>query len=250
MLKSAKDVMALAIGATDGHIGKVKDLYFDDQTWTVRYFVVDTGGWLSGRKVLISPTAVGEPDWKQEVLPVSLTRRQVADSPDIDLELPVNRQAELDLAMHYGWATYWGSAPRALDPTLSDSVAAEATRHERRIAEQEAATHLRSAADVLGYHVHATDGRIGHVNDFLLDTDHWAVRYAGIDTSNFLGGREALIAIDWLQKVDWADELLWVALNRQQIKASPDYHRGQPVTREYETRLHEYYGQPKYWKKS
>ena len=84
MLRTIKELHEYAIGAVDGVIGHVKDLYLDDKDWVVRYLVVDTGGWLSDKKVLISPMAIGKPNWAQEVLPVSITKEQVRNSPDVD----------------------------------------------------------------------------------------------------------------------------------------------------------------------
>ena len=97
MLRNVKDLRGYAIRATDGVIGEVDDLYFDDEDWAIRYLVVDTGNWLSGRKVLISPLAIGHPDWLGQLLPVSLTKAQVEGSPDIDTRKPVSRQQEAAL---------------------------------------------------------------------------------------------------------------------------------------------------------
>ena len=91
MLRSVQDIQGYAIRATDGVIGHVRDVYFDDHNWAVRYFVVDTGTWLASRKVLISRFAVGEPDWAARVMPVSITKEQVKGSPDIDTDKPVSR---------------------------------------------------------------------------------------------------------------------------------------------------------------
>ena len=96
MMRNVNDLRGYAIRATDGVIGTVVDFYFDDQDWGIRYLVVDTGNWLSGRKVLISPLALGLPDWMIRELPVSLTKSQVKRSPDIDTKKPVSRQHEAD----------------------------------------------------------------------------------------------------------------------------------------------------------
>ena len=108
MLRTMNDLEGYAIRATDGTIGHVKDFYFDDETWVIRYLVVDTGTWLSSRKVLISPVAIGHPNWAEKVLPVSITKEQVKNSPDIDTEKPVSRQHEIRYLGYYGYPYYWG----------------------------------------------------------------------------------------------------------------------------------------------
>jgi len=110
MLRNITELRGYAILATDGHIGTVDDFYFDDEDWAIRYLVVDTGGWLSGRKVLISPLSLGHPDFVGRLLPVSLTKSQVEHSPDIDTRKPVSRQHEAELFEYYGYPYYWGGA--------------------------------------------------------------------------------------------------------------------------------------------
>ncbi|MBN1992099.1 MAG: PRC-barrel domain-containing protein, partial [Anaerolineae bacterium] len=107
MLRSVKELKNYTLQAKDGEVGLVVDLYFDDDQWTVRYLVVDTGKWLPGRRVLVNRLALGRPDWQSHVFPVDLTKEQVKNSPDIDLAQPVSRQAEIDLVQHYQWPIYW-----------------------------------------------------------------------------------------------------------------------------------------------
>lgn len=109
MKRNIKSLIGFTIGATDGEIGKVTEFYFDDETWTIRYLIVETGSWLFGRKVLISPIALLTPDWENKIFPINLTKEQIKNSPDIDTERPVSRQQELDMYAHYPWGTYWGS---------------------------------------------------------------------------------------------------------------------------------------------
>src|SRR5687768_3585048 len=105
-MRPASSFKGLTIAAADGDIGSVKDLYFDDGSWTVRYLVVDTGAWLPGRQVLISPMSVNQPVTLDRVF-VDLTREQVKDSPPVESDLPVNRQNELELSRHYRYPYYW-----------------------------------------------------------------------------------------------------------------------------------------------
>jgi len=95
MLRSLKDLQHYEIGAIDGVIGHVKDFYFDDDAWVARYLVVDTGNWLPGREVLITPISIHHPNWVGRILPVSITKAQVEGSPAIATHLPVSRQHEM-----------------------------------------------------------------------------------------------------------------------------------------------------------
>ena len=209
MLRSMKDLKDYAIHATDGIIGQVKDFYFDDKAWVIRYLVVDTGSWLSSRKVLISPIAIGQPDWANKVLPVSITKEQVKNSPDIDTDKPVSRQHETRYLGYYGYPFYWGgvglwgggSLPghdddrvRWLHSTPTRSVRERGgLRAGRSGAARDDDLHLRSCKAVMGYHIEATDGDIGHVQGLLVDEETWAIRYMVVDTSNWWLGHKVLI---------------------------------------------------------
>ena len=107
MQNSTKDLKGNAIVATDGDIGKVDDFYFDDKSWTIRYLVADTGNWLLGRKVLLSPIAVGKADFSSGRINVKLTKKQVEESPSIDSDKPVSRQHEAYYHDYYGYPYYW-----------------------------------------------------------------------------------------------------------------------------------------------
>ena len=263
MLRNIQDLEGCTIGASDGPIGHVKDCYFDDEGWVVRYLVVETGNWLASRKVLISPIAVSPPNWAAKLLPVSLTKEQVRESPDIDTDKPVSRQHELDHATHYGYPSYWGGGglwgegmyPNMLLPGYEGFGSAEASRSEGEYAyaKREAARHqdddphLRSCNAVTGYHIHATDGEIGHVAGLLVDDRTWAILYLVVDTGNWWGGHKVLIAPSWIQDVSWFDSMVSVRLTRQAVKGAPAYDPTEPLDRRHEMRLYKHYGRPGYW---
>ena len=263
MLRSMKDLEGYKIQATDGTVGHVKDFYFDDEAWVVRYLIVDTGTWLQSRKVLISPIGIGHPSWEQRTLPVTISRQQVKDSPDIDTEKPVSRQHELGHLSYYGYQHYWGgedlwggvpypsmmmpthsgilSTPQALLDAQRASAQAERARH------QDEDPHLRSCKAVIGYRIQATDGEIGHVQGLLVDDETWAIRYLVADTSHWWLGHRVLVAPQWIGKVSWSETTVSVDLTRQQVKAAPPYDAAARLDREQEVGLHKHYGRAGYW---
>lgn len=240
MLRSMKELQGYIIRALDGDIGKVHDFFFGDFEWTVRYLVADTGTWLVGQRVLLSPSALGDPDWEAHSLPVHLTKNQVEKSPPISMDKPVSRQMEHDLHAYYGWRPYWsGSAPMLSGQEL------EAVKEKRGAAEAD--PHLRSTREVTGYQIQASDGDIGHVADFIVDDDLWVIRYLVIDTRNWLPGKKVLVSPAWVESVDWPERKLQIDLKRETIKACPEFDPSAPINREYEIRLYDFYGRPKYW---
>ena len=261
MLRSMKDLEQYAIGATDGPIGHVKDFYFDDDAWVIRYLVVDTGSWLSSRKVLISPMSIRQPDWIGKLLPVSITQAQVGKSPDIDTDKPVSRQHEIEYLGYYGYPYYWGGeglwgegmSPYALLPLEPVVGRAEQRRDEEATARAEREhqrnddPHLRSCQAVVGYHIHASDGEIGHVSGLLVDEATWAIRYMVVDTSNWWLGHEVLIAPQWISGLDWSDQSVSVGLTRESVKNAPPYDSTAELNRQREAGLYEHYGRSGYW---
>ena len=253
MLRNVKDLRGYAIRATDGVIGDVDDFYFDDEDWAIRYLVVDTGSWLSGRKVLVSPLAIGHPDWLARFLPVSLTKTQVETSPDIDTRKPVSRQHEAEYFGHYGYPYYWGGAGLWGMGAYPGSLTIEGRIEEDMKLKRTAATqttddsHLRSCSAVIGHHVHATDGDIGHVENFLIDDHTWAIRYLIVDTSNWWGGHQVLVAPQWIEAVSWLDGRVSVGLTRQAVKGAPPYDPAAQLDRQLEQGTYEHYGRPGYW---
>ena len=255
MLNSISQLTGSHIVATDGEIGHVLEAYFDDQAWAIRYLVVDTGRWLAGREVLISPYAVRQPVGSDKKLDVSLTRRQVEGSPAVDTHRPVSRQHERDYLNYYDYPQYWtGGELWAFDalpllppplPTAVETAAQCAARDADVPAED---MHLRSSHAVTGYDINAADSSIGHVKDFLYDDESWAIRYLVVDTRNWWpGGKKVLVATHWIASIDWADQTVQVALTREQVRNSPEYDESASVDRAYEQRLHDAYGRAGYW---
>lgn len=262
MLRQIKDLQDLAIVVTDGTIGDVKDLYFDDKDWAIRYLVVDAGSWLSSRKVLISPISAGKPDWVAKQLPVTLTREQVKNSPDIDTDMPVTRQHETDYLDYYQYPYYWGGMglwggdgyPNMLMPGYAGYSSAPVLRAEADSAQARTEArqrdndpHLRSCSAVVGYHIEASDGEIGHVQGLLVDEESWAIRYLVVSTSNWWLGHDVLVAPQWIKRVSWEEQAVVVDLNRDALKQAPSYDSALPLAREMEIAVYKHYGRAGYW---
>ena len=255
MLRSMKDLHGFTIGATDGDIGTVKEFYFDDVSYTVRYVVVETGGWLSDRRVLLSPIAFRATDWEHQRITTGLTKAKVEKSPDIDTQKPVSRQHETAFFGYYGYGPYWegpylwGASPNPYlgpGPVLNPAALGREQSWNWEGRERHD-PHLRSSRAVTGYHIQSTDGDIGHVEGFVVDDESWAIRYMIVDTSNWWAGKKVLVAPAWIEKVDWDQSKVHVTITRAQIENSPEYDPAQPVERAYEQQLHGHYGQPRYW---
>jgi hypothetical protein len=240
MLRSLKELNNYTIEATDGDIGHVYGFFFQDFTWTIRYLVVDTGKWLPGRRVLVAPIALGEAHWDTKRLTVNLTQEQVRNSPDMDTDKPVSRQYELALYQHYSWPIYWGPTDVVSDDMPPPLLA------EARL-EEEGNTHLHSSREVVNYYIHAQDGDLGHVEDFIIDDDAWVIRYVVIQTHNWLPGKSVLVAMSWISEISWIGHLISVDLTRDEIKNCPEFDPDEPVNRAYEEVLYDYHGRPKYW---
>lgn len=267
MLRSMNDLEKYTIAASDGHVGMVKDVLFDDLTWVVRYFVVETGTWLRNRKVLISPISIQKPNRWEHILPVLITTDQVKDSPEIDTDQPVSRQHEMDYLGYYGYPYYWGGAglwaggmyPYLMHPGYIDSLNGNDEIHKAELAHHAARTsvshqnhqnkdpNLRSCKTIIDYHIHAKDGDIGHIAEILVEENTWAVRYLVINTSNWWGGHQVLISPEWIKDVNWLDKSITLNLTRQLVKDSPEYDSTEQMNRHQEAEIYEHYGLTGYW---
>lgn len=205
--------------ARDGEVGKLKDMLFDDLSWGLRYYVVNSGGIIDKNEVLISPLAVRNINYQEQIIDLNLSCKQIEASPGVQEKLPVSRHYEQELFRYYGWAPYWEG-----DPILSSVFPPQPyVSHVNQPSPREPLNpHLRSAAEVIGYRIETEDHRFGHVSDFILDEAEWRVGYIGVSTRNWLPGKNVLIRPDWVEAIDCGKACLNVTMNRSTITSAPD----------------------------
>jgi uncharacterized protein YrrD len=221
MLQNIKELYGDRLAAVDGDIGHVKDFYFDDKTWLIRYLVADTGSWLAGRLVLLAPHAFAKLDQNGKTLHIKLNKKQIQNSPSIESHKPVSRQYEEEYYRYYGWPAYWdgggglglGGCPVVIPPPLKELPA----RHTR------ADHHLQSTQSVTGYTIQTVDGMIGSVNDFIVDCKSWAIRELVVETGHWYSGKEILISPDKIDRISYEESKVFVNLTMADIQRTGEY---------------------------
>ena len=205
MLTNTKTIYGTAVEAIDGVAATVSDAYFDGKLWTVRYLVVHTGNWLSGRRVLVSPHAIEHSDWVHRRIRVSMTTKELEAARDVSTKLPLNRQEELEGADLLAWEAYWAGV-------LDDDSHAGGDPH------------LRSTKAVAGHHIEGTDGRIGHVDNFIIDDESWTIRYLVVGTRSWWPGKRVLIEPQSVESIRWDARMVRVTMRQSEIEHSPEYN--------------------------
>ena len=245
MLSKVKTLKGYQLESLEGEIGNVKEFYFDDRHWTIRYLVANTGTWLIGRQVLISPYALAAINNPGRNIAINLTKEQIKASPALDTDKPVSHQFEQDYYGYYGWPAYWdGPSTWGANAYLERDGGKWGVLNPGGKAWDR---HLRSTHAVSGYSIHALDGDLGHVEDFIVDDETWAIRYLIINTGTWWPGKKVLISPPWIERVSWSESSVFVNLSRQSIKESPAYTDESLVTRDYEIGLHGHYNRKGYW---
>lgn len=255
MLRSTKEIIGYKILALDGEIGKVADFYLEEEAWTIRYLVVDIGFWILGRKVLLSPAALGKPDWNSQVFPVKLSKNQIENSPDIDTYKPVSREHEISLGNYYRWPFYWtqlhtmAAAPFVSPVALKEMDSKRQDEHAKIQPDSDASAQykLRSFQELVAYQVEGLDGSLGHVHDFIVDDETWIIRYLVLDADETARGKKILISPLWLRSVSYDEELVRIDLSQDSVVHSPNFDPKKPIQRKYEEIIYDYHGRPYYW---
>ncbi len=220
MLRSIKQLYGSKLRASDGEIGHVSDLYFDDQQWTVRYVVADTGSWIPGQE--------------GNRLPVNLTRKQIEDSPPIESDKPVSLQYEEEYYRYYGWPAYPGMggmyvgggmsgvAGFPVVPTMSQMPDEETNLCER--SNNNGNPHLRSTQAIDGYHIQTGDGKIGHVIDFIMDDESWAICHLVVETGHWFAGKQIAISPKQIDRISSQESKVFVNVTKKAILEAPEYY--------------------------
>ena len=246
MLRSLKELERYKVTASDGDIGHVENFLLDDEHWAVRYLIVETSGFLDGRRVLISPISFREVDWPTKRFHLALTMEKIKNSPSVNTDKPVIRQHELGFYGHYRYAHYWGSS-WMWGTGNTPGLLANGKWNEASVDDKSEDVHLRSANELRGYHIQGSDEPIGHVEDLIVDDETWAIRYLVIKTNNWLFGKKVLVSPHWATRVSWDERNVYVAMSRQSIMDSPELNGLQNINRDFEARLFKHYGRPAYW---
>ncbi|HET9241284.1 MAG TPA: hypothetical protein VFO10_28725 [Oligoflexus sp.] len=259
MLYRASALIKIGVQAVDRGAGIIKDLYFDDRAWKIRYCVVDTGSWLSGRQVLISPEALTALDAEAGAFQSKLTEEQIKNSPGADTEKTVSRQYEEYLSSYYGWSPYW-STPQAVSSfpgiytyppypagisrtldLLSSATPKSPSEEGQSYPGQAEESHLRSFLEVKSYGLRALDGDLGHVEDLLIDAADWSVTHVIVDTRTWWPGGEVVVDRGMIQAINWEDRVMMVAMVRDEVKEAPPYSRDLSLSESFQTKVSQYY---------
>jgi uncharacterized protein YrrD len=241
MIRSIKELRGKKMSAVDEVIGKLVDIYFEENTWVVRYLVVEVGDWLDRNTLLFSPLAV---TLHEEGINIGIKREMIEKSPPINIERPFSRQQEVELHRYYDWPFYWIRLDHSSYPLIEMYTEMQKAGN---IEEEAEDPNLRSVREVKGYRIAARDGDIGRVDDFLIDEDSWKLLYMVVDTGSWLPGRKVLVSPTWVEEIDWNGSRVRVDLDQDTIRNSPEYDPSELPDREYENQLYEHYERDKYW---
>lgn len=234
---SVKGITGFGIGATDGKIGTVKEIYFEDHTWTVRYLIVKTGNFLKEKLILISTQALLDADWDNELFSTNLSTDQIINSPDIDTDKPVYRQQEVKLYEHFPWDIYWamGIIP------MEDSVEIAISEKQKEIGAN-ANPHLRSSDKVTGYTLHAIDGELGHIDDLIIETESWKITYVVLKTGSWFSGQKILIPTEWIIEINWLSSTFVMEATVEKVQQCEPFDADGGVNEAYEKVRRDYKG--------
>ena len=212
--------------------------------------IADTGNWLVGRQVLISPYALNGVNNEDQYIVINLTKNQIQNSPSLASDKSISRQYEEDYYKYYEWPVYWSDPNIGVTCGLYPSIVSGQNQKKLMDSTQDDKgwdTHLLSTHEVSGYNIQATDGEIGHVEDFIIDYETLEIRYLVIATMNWWPGKKIMISPKWIERVSWKDSKVFVNLLRETIKQSPEYTDESLITRDYESKLYQHYNQQGYW---
>jgi hypothetical protein len=217
MLQDIEEIYGDKLAALDGDIGHVKEFYFDDKTWTIRYLVADMGSWLTGRHVLLSPDTFGRLDKQEKTLHVKLHKKQIENSSSLESHRSISRQYEMEYYCYPAEAPVnWPAVNRVLIPSLKSDAEAHLQHHRR------AEKHLQSTRAVTGYSIQATDGTIGHVSGLLTDDQTWTIREVVVETGHWYPNKQILISINKIERISYEESKIFVNLTKADIQRTAE----------------------------
>jgi hypothetical protein len=239
MLRQIRELGTYRLHAKDGYIGHLEQFYFDDRDWKIKYFVVDIGTWLHGKKVLMSPSSIVGVDAPDKTINAAFTKQQVQESDDIGMHKPEGLEQRRDYSLYLGWPYYLGDSDRGPVPVRTDQLEkGETPEYSFR---QEYDEHLRSSKVVSRYHVMAVDGEIGQIEDGIVDDQTWTIQYLVSTIRNWWSGKKVLLPTEWILWVNAAESNVYVGFKRDNIATAPAFHPEKPLTHEFEIALHNHY---------
>ncbi len=242
MKRSLKELLGYTLEIKDGNKGKTKDFLFDEKTWIIRYMEADFGNWLESKRVLIPRVFLKPPIWEDRLFPVDISQSDIEKCPDIEDKLTVSRQYEEEMHKHYQTNPYWGGAVAAsrglLFPPRPIGIPKKA------VAEDESKSILRSFNQVEGYHIQAINGKLGHIDDIIIDDTDWQIVYLIVDTKNWLPwSKKVVISADWMDDISYLKKEIKIRLKIETIKNAPEYQSNDNISLQYEKSLYDYYSQ-------
>jgi sporulation protein YlmC with PRC-barrel domain len=235
-------------------IARVEDIYFDNASWNIKYFVCRVGHLIQKKDVLIGVNSILEIDPIKRSIRTNFTEGEIASCPDKDEHKPISRLHEERLQSYFGWSPYWGQTviPSIGTFGYANPVQPNATPHpayenelnipvEQRTSYSHEDANLLSLNEISGYHIEASDGSIGHAADWFIDTSNWEIAYLMIDTRNWLPGKKVAVDKAWVNDITWHDRMIRVELNKEEIGDSPEYHGEKILDRDFINNLSNYH---------
>ncbi len=242
-----KDITGLTIETTDGTKGKIKDFLFDEDKWIVRYIEADFGGFFKDKRILLPINVFIDHLWDSKHISINIAKEDIDKSPSPEDKPTVSREYEKELMKHYGYASYW--SPGYIPPTHTGLYYPARPMNvptkeisEEKISEEKLDTKLRSFNEVKGYHILATDGHLGHLEDMIVDDADWQMIYVIIDTSNWLPwSKKVILLINWLDEISFETHEVSINVHTDVIKDAPEFNTDKSVEESFEKALLDYY---------
>lgn len=245
MLHNTSTISGSAVSAVDGSIGHVEDTLFHDETWNVRYFVIDTGPWILGRRLLCSAGYAERFDDRDGRLRIDLTRDQVEASPELEADLPVSELKRREFTKYKKGPVYWsqsGVRKEAHPPGAMPAVHEESEEEKQQVERELYGKHLRSAGEVTGYTVEASDKPLGSVVGLLVDDDDWSLRYIAVEAEGSGQRKMQIYSPDWVETIRWIEQSIHIKFAHDVATNAPPLEDDAMVSRDYEKKLYDYYG--------